>query len=116
MHAARVDRDADSSIGGVNGKKAVSVYLGIGLGWLIAAVYHSATGQTLQVHITRMGFALSLYILFTVRPRPAPPRPAPSQPNSALFSSASASAEHCTDFVALSSRRSFTPALFKLNN
>ena len=67
VHAARADRDADSSIGGVNGKKAVSVYLGIGLGWLIAAVYHVAAGETLHVNITRMGFALSLYILLTVR-------------------------------------------------
>ena len=39
--AAINDRYADSSIGNVTGSNAVNVFLGIGIAWTIAAVYHA---------------------------------------------------------------------------
>ena len=64
--AAMVDRDADSSIGGINASNAVQCYLGLGLGWLIAALYHTYRGTTLEVTKVRLGFSLVLYMVLTV--------------------------------------------------
>jgi len=61
--AAIVDKDADSSIGGVNASNAVQCYLGLGMGWLIAALYHKWKGTILVVPKVRLGFSLSLYII-----------------------------------------------------
>ena len=38
--AAVQDEYADASIGNVTGSNAVNVFLGIGIAWTIAAVYH----------------------------------------------------------------------------
>ncbi|CAG2169985.1 unnamed protein product [Oppiella nova] len=42
--AALNDKYADSSIGNVTGSNAVNVFLGIGIAWTIAAVYHAFKG------------------------------------------------------------------------
>ena len=39
MAAARGDKTADNSVGNVTGSNSVNVFLGLGLSWLIAAVY-----------------------------------------------------------------------------
>lgn len=49
MIAAKHDEGADNCIGNVTGSNAVNVFLGIGLAWTIAAVYHSAQGLTFNV-------------------------------------------------------------------
>ena len=38
--AAMQEKWADSAIGNINGSNAVNVFLGLGLPWLIASVYH----------------------------------------------------------------------------
>jgi len=39
MSAARADEYADASIGNVMGSNSVNVFMGLGLPWLIAAIY-----------------------------------------------------------------------------
>lgn len=41
--AAIHDKHADASIGNVTGSNAVNVFLGIGVAWSIAAIYHATT-------------------------------------------------------------------------
>lgn len=43
------DKTADNSIGNVTGSNAVNVYLGIGIAWTLAAVYHTYHGQVFVV-------------------------------------------------------------------
>ena len=47
--AAVGDEYADSSIGNVTGSNAVNVFLGIGVAWTIAAIYHAIKGTTFVV-------------------------------------------------------------------
>lgn len=47
--AAIQDKYADASIGNVTGSNAVNVFLGIGIAWSIAAIYHAANGQQFLV-------------------------------------------------------------------
>jgi solute carrier family 8 (sodium/calcium exchanger) len=47
--AAIQDKTADSSIGNVTGSNAVNVFLGIGVAWAIAAVYHAWHGRSFMV-------------------------------------------------------------------
>lgn len=44
--AAEQDEYADASVGNVTGSNSVNVFLGIGLPWMIAAIYWNATGIT----------------------------------------------------------------------
>lgn len=43
--AATQDKYADSSIGNVTGSNGVNVFLGIGIAWTLAAVYHFFQGK-----------------------------------------------------------------------
>lgn len=47
--AALHDKHADASIGNVTGSNAVNVFLGIGVAWSIAAIYHNAKGNVFEV-------------------------------------------------------------------
>lgn len=47
--AAIQDKYADASVGNVTGSNAVNVFLGIGVAWTIAAVYHTAKGDVFEV-------------------------------------------------------------------
>ena len=42
--AAIQDETADASVGNVTGSNAVNVFLGIGIAWSMAAIYHAAVG------------------------------------------------------------------------
>uniref|UniRef100_A0A7S2H6C6 Calx-beta domain-containing protein n=2 Tax=Octactis speculum TaxID=3111310 RepID=A0A7S2H6C6_9STRA len=49
MASAKMDRYADNSLGNVTGSNSVNVFLGLGLPWLIAAIYwDNASGATLE--------------------------------------------------------------------
>ncbi|KPU79738.1 uncharacterized protein Dana_GF17999, isoform B [Drosophila ananassae] len=61
MIAAKHDEGADNCIGNVTGSNAVNVFLGIGLAWTIAAVYHSSQGMTFNVEPGTIGFAVALF-------------------------------------------------------
>ena len=43
------DPYADASIGNVTGSNAVNVFLGIGIAWTIAALYHASNGTIFKV-------------------------------------------------------------------
>ena len=43
--AAVNDKYADSSVGNVTGSNAVNVFLGVGVAWFVAAVYHEVKGN-----------------------------------------------------------------------
>ena len=47
--AAIGDEYADSSIGNVTGSNAVNVFLGIGIAWTIASIYHALKGDKFLV-------------------------------------------------------------------
>ncbi|XP_076355472.1 sodium/calcium exchanger 1-like [Tachypleus tridentatus] len=59
--AAVNDRFADSSIGNVTGSNAVNVFLGIGIAWSIAAVYHAAKGDQFFVNPGSLAFSVTLF-------------------------------------------------------
>ena len=40
--AAVGEKNADNAIGNITGSNSVNVFLGLGLPWLIASIYHSA--------------------------------------------------------------------------
>lgn len=47
--AAIQDKYADASVGNVTGSNAVNVFLGIGLAWTMAAIYHRMNGGEFRV-------------------------------------------------------------------
>lgn len=63
--AAENEKNADSSIGNVTGSNAVNVFLGIGVAWTMAAVYHAIKGTEggFQVEPGSLGFSVLLYCI-----------------------------------------------------
>ena len=59
--AAINDEYADSSVGNVTGSNAVNVFLGIGIAWTIATVYHAAKGDTFMVEAGTLGFSVTIF-------------------------------------------------------
>lgn len=49
------DKTADNSIGNVTGSNAVNVFLGIGIAWTLAAVYHAYNGIIFEVNPGKYG-------------------------------------------------------------
>ncbi|XP_065587231.1 sodium/calcium exchanger 1 isoform X4 [Cyrtonyx montezumae] len=62
--AATQDQYADASIGNVTGSNAVNVFLGIGVAWSIAAIYHAAHGQSFEVSPGTLAFSVTLFTIF----------------------------------------------------
>ena len=55
------DRHADGSIGNVTGSNSVNVFLGIGLAWSVAAIYHAANGDEFKVESGSLGFSVVIF-------------------------------------------------------
>ena len=64
--AAINDQYADSSIGNVTGSNAVNVFLGIGVAWSIAAIYHAVKGTQFLVKPGSLGFSVTVFCIFAV--------------------------------------------------
>lgn len=64
--AAVNDRYADSSIGNVTGSNAVNVFLGIGLAWTIAAIYHAVQGNPFEVDPGSLAFSVTIFCVEAV--------------------------------------------------
>ncbi|XP_013206805.1 sodium/calcium exchanger 1 isoform X3 [Microtus ochrogaster] len=62
--AATQDQYADASIGNVTGSNAVNVFLGIGVAWSIAAIYHAANGEQFRVSPGTLAFSVTLFTIF----------------------------------------------------
>ncbi|XP_062537866.1 sodium/calcium exchanger 1-like [Armigeres subalbatus] len=59
--AAIQDKYADASVGNVTGSNAVNVFLGIGVAWTIAAVYHAYHGRDFNVEPGTLAFSVTLF-------------------------------------------------------
>ncbi|CAO1425552.1 unnamed protein product [Diamesa serratosioi] len=59
--AAIQDKYADASVGNVTGSNAVNVFLGIGLAWTMAAVYHRSNGNEFRVNPGNLAFSVTLF-------------------------------------------------------
>ncbi|KAL9892581.1 sodium/calcium exchanger 1 isoform X5 [Glossina fuscipes] len=59
--AAIQDKYADASVGNVTGSNAVNVFLGIGVAWTVAAIYHEAQGQVFAVQPGTLAFSVTLF-------------------------------------------------------
>jgi len=59
--AAVQDRYADASVGNVTGSNGVNVFLGIGIAWTIASVYHWATNGVFKVDPGNLRFSVTLF-------------------------------------------------------
>lgn len=59
--AARMERYADNAIGNVTGSNSVNVFLGLGLPWMVAAIYWAAQGKQFNVPAGSLGFSVGLY-------------------------------------------------------
>ena len=64
--AAINDETADASVGNVAGSNAVNVFLGIGVAWSIAAIYHSANGGYFKVEGGSLGFSVLVFCVLAV--------------------------------------------------
>lgn len=64
--AAQNDKYADGSIGNVTGSNAVNVFLGIGIAWTIAAVYHAFNGTQFNVNPGNLGFSVTIFCFFAL--------------------------------------------------
>ncbi|XP_023183209.1 sodium/calcium exchanger 1 isoform X1 [Xiphophorus maculatus] len=62
--AAIQDQYADASIGNVTGSNAVNVFLGIGVAWSIAAIYHNSKGHEFKVDPGTLAFSVTLFTIF----------------------------------------------------
>ena len=73
------DRYADSSIGNVTGSNAVNVFLGIGIAWSMAAIYHAIHGDKFYVDPGTLAMSVTVFcvmaffavMLLLLRRRPA---------------------------------------------
>merc|ERR1712083_1251828 len=63
--AAIQDETADASVGNVTGSNAVNVFLGIGIAWTMAAIYHAAVGTEggFQVPPGSLGFSVTIFVI-----------------------------------------------------
>ncbi|CAL4060883.1 unnamed protein product [Meganyctiphanes norvegica] len=59
--AAQQDPYADASVGNVTGSNAVNVFLGIGIAWTMAAVYHWSQGTVFEVLPGNLAFSVTLF-------------------------------------------------------
>jgi len=66
--AAVQDEYADSSIGNVTGSNGVNVFLGIGVAWSMASIYHAAKGteEGFRVNPGSLGFCLTVFCILAV--------------------------------------------------
>ena len=59
--AAVGDEYADASVGNVTGSNAVNVFLGIGIAWSVAAIYHAANGRKFRVEPGSLAFSVTIF-------------------------------------------------------
>ncbi|KAM4642691.1 sodium/calcium exchanger 2 [Discoglossus pictus] len=62
--AATQDQYADACIGNVTGSNAVNVFLGIGVAWSVAAIYHAFHGRDFKVKTGSLAFSVTLFTIF----------------------------------------------------
>merc|ERR1712142_855347 len=53
----------DNAVGNVTGSNSVNVFLGLGIPWLIAAIYHTANGGAFKVDPGSLSVSVTLYTI-----------------------------------------------------
>lgn len=61
--AAQEEETADMAIGNVTGSNSVNVFLGLGLPWLVAAIYYEAKGWCFIVPAGDLGVSVSIFCI-----------------------------------------------------
>merc|ERR550525_575262 len=61
--AAVNEKHADNAIGNVTGSNSVNVFLGLGVPWVIATIYHAIHGTKFQVKAGALTFSVTIYII-----------------------------------------------------
>eukprot|EP00038_Savillea_parva_P031373 m.85770 g.85770 ORF g.85770 m.85770 type:complete len:815 (+) comp9642_c0_seq1:281-2725(+) len=64
--AAENDETADPAIGNVTGSNAVNVFLGVGLSWLVGAIYQESNGRHFTVKSGALAFSVVLFTIFAI--------------------------------------------------
>ncbi|CAD5223464.1 unnamed protein product [Bursaphelenchus okinawaensis] len=64
--ATQQDPTADAAVGNVTGSNAVNVFLGIGIAWAMAAIYHSYNGTVFRVEAGSLGTSVLLFLVGSV--------------------------------------------------
>jgi solute carrier family 8 (sodium/calcium exchanger) len=65
--AAIQDETADASVGNVTGSNAVNVFLGVGIAWSMAAIYHaSIPNSKFKVEPGSLGFSVTIFCIEAV--------------------------------------------------
>ena len=59
--ACRTEKTADNAIGNVTGSNSVNVFLGLGLPWVIAAIYWQAKGLPFTVKAGDLSFSIIIF-------------------------------------------------------
>ncbi|CAG7732673.1 unnamed protein product [Allacma fusca] len=59
--AASQEKYADNAIGNVTGSNSVNVFLGLGLPWMLAAIYWESQGEVFAVDPGSLGFSVLIY-------------------------------------------------------
>lgn len=71
MQAAQEEKYADAAVGNVTGSNSVNVFLGLGLPWVIAAIYEESTpdspsGTNYYVPAGSLGFSVVVFIICAI--------------------------------------------------
>lgn len=64
--AAKMEKTADNAIGNITGSNSVNVFLGLGLPWLMAAVYWSSQDKQFVVPAGDLGFSVGLFTILSL--------------------------------------------------
>uniref|UniRef100_F1KUK7 Sodium/calcium exchanger 3 n=1 Tax=Ascaris suum TaxID=6253 RepID=F1KUK7_ASCSU len=64
--AAENEPTADNAIGNVTGSNSVNVFFGLGLPWLIAAIYWAEKNQPFIVNAGSLGFSVAIFMVTSV--------------------------------------------------
>ncbi|KAK6626785.1 hypothetical protein RUM44_009262 [Polyplax serrata] len=64
--AALKEQYADTSVGNITGSNSVNVFLGLGLPWLIATIYHAHNGTEFRVPAGTLGFTVLMFSICAV--------------------------------------------------
>jgi solute carrier family 8 (sodium/calcium exchanger) len=61
--AAIMEKTADNAIGNVMGSNSVNVFLGLGMPWLMAAIYWQIKEEPFRVPVGSLGFSIIVYVI-----------------------------------------------------
>ncbi|KAF4518915.1 hypothetical protein B566_EDAN006753 [Ephemera danica] len=64
--AAVQEKHADNAIGNITGSNSVNVFLGLGLPWMFAAIYHASKGTKFMVPPGGLGFSVMVFTLVAI--------------------------------------------------